>query len=90
MKTKRFNFSAAFCLFFSLAAQSGYTASGIEAPATIYFDGVSSNSITASGYATPPAFTGLGTGLSGVTVAMNNVYKSWRNGNIWTTKAAIP
>ncbi|MCX5786275.1 MAG: fibronectin type III domain-containing protein [Elusimicrobia bacterium] len=68
----------------------GSTMTWVETPANIYFDEVSSNSITASGYAGTPAFTGLETGLSGVAVAMSGVYKPWRNGNTWVTKMAMP
>ncbi|MCX5786277.1 MAG: fibronectin type III domain-containing protein [Elusimicrobia bacterium] len=68
----------------------GSTMTWVEPPTSIYFDEVSSNSITASGYAATPAFTGLDVGLSGVTVAMNNAYQPWRNGNKWTVKAGMP
>ena len=60
------------------------------APTGIYFDEVSSTTIVASAYAATPAFIGLETGLAGVVVALNNVYKPWRNGNTWTTKAPMP
>ncbi len=61
----------------------------ITTPTGIYFDEVSSTSITASGYAAA-GFTGLETGLSGVNVAKDGTYSSWRNGNTWTTKAPMP
>ncbi|MEI7528065.1 MAG: hypothetical protein WCK76_03900, partial [Elusimicrobiota bacterium] len=67
----------------------GSTMTLVERPTSIYFDEVSSNSITASGYAAGPAFTGLETGVSGVAVAMNNAYHPWRNGNTWATKAPM-
>jgi len=91
MKTKHLTILAAFCLFFPLAAQNGYAfLSGIETPTGIYFDEITSTAIMASGYAATPAFTGLETGQAGVNVAMNGTYSIWRNGNIWTTKAAMP
>ena len=68
----------------------GSTMTLVETPTSVYFDEISSNSITASGYAATPAFTGLETGLSGVAVALDNVYKPWRNGNKWTTKTPMP
>ncbi|MCX5785470.1 MAG: T9SS type A sorting domain-containing protein [Elusimicrobia bacterium] len=63
--------------------------SGIETPTSVVFDEVSSNSITASGYAATPAFTGLETGSAGVNVAKDGTYSTWRNGNKWTTKAGM-
>ncbi|MCX5785104.1 MAG: hypothetical protein NTX59_05405 [Elusimicrobia bacterium] len=68
----------------------GSTRTLVETPTGIYFDEVSSTSITASGYAATPAFSGLETGLSGVNVAKDGIYSTWRNGNKWTTKAAMP
>ena len=62
----------------------------VQTPTGIYFDEVSVTTITASGYAATPAFTGLETSPAGVNVAINGVYSTWRTGNTWTTKAAIP
>ncbi|MCG2711200.1 MAG: SBBP repeat-containing protein [Candidatus Omnitrophica bacterium] len=61
----------------------------IETPTSIFFDEVSASTIIASAYA-PTGFSRLETGLSGVVVAKDNAYASWRNGNIWTEKADMP
>jgi hypothetical protein len=67
----------------------GDTTTAVETPTAVVFDEISPNAITASAYAPAPAFTGLETGLSGVDVAMDGAYAGWRNGNIWTSRAAM-
>ena len=82
-------------LFFSVFApvflilSSFNKAEAVETPTAVYFDAVSSYSITASAYA-PSGFTGLETGLAGAVVAKDGVYAAWRNGNVWVSKAAMP
>ena len=56
------------------------TATYVEAPVGIYFEEVSSYSITASAYA--PVFSNLEAGDSGVNIAIGGSYtQPWRNGN---------
>ena len=56
------------------------TATQIEPPLSIYFEEVSSYSITASAYA--PVFSNLEAGDSGVNIAIGGSYtQPWRNGN---------
>ncbi|MEI7528714.1 MAG: right-handed parallel beta-helix repeat-containing protein [Elusimicrobiota bacterium] len=75
---------------YSALSNGATVATLIEPPATVYFDDVSSNSITASGYAAAPAFSNLELGASGVVVARDTAYEPWRGGNKWATKAALP
>ena len=59
-------------------------------PSGIVFDEITPGTITASAYAATPGFTNMEVGSSGVNVARNGAYAGWRNGNIWTAKAAMP
>ena len=60
----------------------------IGTPSAVYFDEVSSNSITASAYLAD--LPGLSSGQSGVNVAINGAYSAWRSGDVWAAKAALP
>ncbi len=72
-------------------ASFGSTVTLIEAPTSVYFDEVTSNSITASAYAATPAFTGLERGISGVNVTTGAAYGAWgAAGNYWTSKTVMP
>ena len=79
--------------YVSISSGSGFMQSGsgatlAETPVGIYFDEVNSTFITASAYLA--ALPGLSAGQSGTSIAKNGVYSSWRNGDIWTTKAVMP
>lgn len=64
------------------------TATAIETPSAIYFDEISTWSITASAYA--PQFTGMERGFSGVAITTDAAYEGWNSpGNYWTTKLNI-
>lgn len=65
------------------------TATYIEAPVGLYFEAVSSYSITAAAYA--PLFTKLEEEESGVNISIGGSYtRPWRNGNKWTAKTVLP
>lgn len=67
----------------------GSTHTWVQAPTGVYFDEISSHSLVVSAYAPTPAFSNLGSGLSGTNVAKDGVYAGW-HGERWTTKAAMP
>jgi len=64
-------------------------AGAVETPTAVYFDEVSTGSITAAAYAPTPAFTNLNLGASGINIAKDGSYAGWRNGNVWTTKTVM-
>ncbi|TBR16874.1 hypothetical protein EPO15_18215, partial [bacterium] len=67
----------------------GSTVTAIEAPTALYFDDVTTHSITAAAYAATPAFSSMTVGLSGANVAMGGSYAGWR-GESWRNRAAMP
>ena len=61
------------------------TSTAIETPSSVYFDEVSTRSITASAYAT--SFSNLGAGLSGVNLTTGAAYGDWTSGgDNWALK----
>jgi N-acetylneuraminic acid mutarotase len=69
----------------------GSTVTAVETPASVYFDEVGTNTITASAYAPSPAFTGLHMGLSGVNITTAASYGVWgSSGGYWNTRAPLP
>jgi hypothetical protein len=53
------------------------TVTAVETPTSIFFDEISTGSITASAYAPPPAFGNLDQGQSGTRMAKDGSWDSW-------------
>lgn len=61
----------------------------IEAPTSVYFEEVTTYSVTASAYAAN--FTGIDRPGTGVNITTGAAYGAWNSGgNYWTSKAAMP
>ncbi|TBR17897.1 hypothetical protein EPO15_15960, partial [bacterium] len=60
-----------------------------EAPTAVYFDEISSRSVTASAYAPGPAFSSMTVGVSGTNIALAGNYQGWHGGGGWTAKASL-
>ncbi|TPW11067.1 MAG: fibronectin type III domain-containing protein, partial [Halothiobacillaceae bacterium] len=71
------------------ALGSTVTTTDIEVPTNIYFDDVTSATITASAYTPSPGFIDLSVGQRAVRIAKDGTYGSWRGGNTWTARASF-
>ncbi|MFA6091543.1 MAG: hypothetical protein WCU88_00425 [Elusimicrobiota bacterium] len=90
------NTSYYFKIKVSTDSDIGYTVAIVtrthaRAPESVYFDQITTCSITASAYASSAAFNHMGDGLSGVVLAKDGAYAGWTVfGDSWTTKASMP
>jgi len=68
----------------------GSTGTRIETPTSVYFDEISSYSITAAAYSPAPGFSNLQNVPSGINIAEGGAYAGWTSGgNTWTTRAPM-